>query len=389
MDQFANAVGNLVKKVASLKGESAAEFKAKVEAHIAKLESDAVELHGKEHQKERAAIGKEVARLKADARFVDACRVVKGHAPAHGHFADEVGAEPSSAPTAEEAEKLAVEAEQALAELTPAPPVDIKPSDDASQRRAWKERIATLEEKVASESGHQNMTRIPAVVHQDIEELEAVAQEIVDYRERLRKTSGYTNKALKEDVELAQIEERLDRLSESLLRPARLNSLEHEKEVAASTPSTKLVVAQLADRERRLAVRMARHREASLGLSPSQSKEVERLLVQLAEKKAALKAEGLTEHEQDKDEEVLKWLIRLQELRGRELHDKKRTKNMNKDMEADLDELEKLHEDLQILKRELRNERHCSNKGLKHDPAVLELEERLHVLKKFGCAGGA
>lgn len=389
MEQITSAVGNIVKKVTSLKGESAQDFKSKMEAQIEKLESDAVELHGKDHQKERAAIGKEVARLKSDPRYVDACRVSKGLLPSHGHFASEVGEQQGTAPTAEEAKRIAAEAEEALKDLLPPPTAAPKALDDAAQRRQWKERIAKLEEKVDSESKHQAMTKVAAVVHEDIDDLEAIAQEVVEYREKLRKTSGYTNKALKEDTELAQIEDRLDRLSETLLRPTRLLNLEHEGEAVVGPPSTKLVIAQLAERERRLAVRLARHQEACLGLSPSQSREVEKLLVQVAERKAFLKADGLTEHEQDKDEEVMKWLMRLQELRGKELHDKKRTKNMNKDMEADIEELNQLQEDLQALKREMRDERHCSNKGLKHDPAVLELEERLHVLKKFGISGGA
>lgn len=46
--------------------------------------------------------------------------------------------------------------------------------------------------------------------------------------------------------------------------------------------------------------------------------------MKLAERKAYLRTEGLTEKEQDKDEEVMKWLIRLQEIREKEIHDKRR-----------------------------------------------------------------
>ena len=45
--------------------------------------------------------------------------------------------------------------------------------------------------------------------------------------------------------------------------------------------------------------------------------------MKLAERKAYLRTEGLTEKEQDKDEEVMKWLIRLQEIREKEIHDKR------------------------------------------------------------------
>lgn len=42
------------------------------------MENQAALLTGKDNKKERAAKGKEVAELKAEQQYVDACKIVKG-----------------------------------------------------------------------------------------------------------------------------------------------------------------------------------------------------------------------------------------------------------------------------------------------------------------------
>ena len=228
-----------------------------------------------------------------------------------------------------------------------------------------------LEKKIASEHANQIVTPVPAVSKLDAEELEVLAQKVVDYKARLKRTSGYTNKSLKEDEELAKIGDRLDHLVVFLLRPQQI--MEEHGPVPAA-PNALIV------RERQLARRLARH---ETGLSPSEAREVE-LLVNLAERKAYLRR--LTKKEQDKDEEVMRMLIRLQEIRENGIHDKKRAKSGNEELEADFEELAKLEDDLQALKREMKAEKHCTNKDIKHRPVLGELEERLSVLRRFGGA---
>lgn len=392
MATLANAVGNFVKKAASL-GESAADYKSKIDAQIGRLENEATELSGKEHHKDRTAIGKKVSALKVENRYIDACRVVKGLMPVHGNFSDEIKTV-TKGMSADEAARIAQETEEALMQMEPAQKPE-PPLGDHEKRKNWQDRLAVLEKKVSCEASSKVTSAVPAVSREDPEELEAIAQEVVDYKETLKKNSGYTNKSLKEDQELQKIEERLDHLSGYLLLPQRFaeengpsvewalrGDFKNQKD--APVPSTTSVVAQLVERERQLARRLARHREAS-GLSPSEAKEFEELLVKLAERKAYLRTETYTEKEQDKDEQVMGYLIRLKELREKEIHDKKRAKHISKDMEEDLHELVRLEEDLEALKREMKAERDCSNKDLKHDPMLCELEERLVVLRRFGA----
>lgn len=389
MASLANAVGNFVKKAASL-GESAESYKSKIDGQIERLETQVGELAGKEHHKERTALGKKVSALKGEDRYIDACRVVKGLMPVHGNFTNEIQAATTKM-SADEAARIARETEEALMQMEPIQKPE-PPQGDHEKRKNWQDRLAILEKKVSCEVSHKTTSTQPAVSREDAEELEVIAQEVVDYKETLKKTSGYTNKSLKEDQELAKIEERLDHLAEFLLLPQRFMengpsvewTLQAEgKKDVPTPPSTSFVVGQLAERERQLARRLARHREAS-GLSPSEAKEVEELLVKLAERKAYLRTEGYTQKEQDKDEQVMGWLIRLQELREKEIHDKKRAKHISKEMEEDLHELVRLEEDLESLKRDMKAERDCSNKDLKHDPVLCELEERLVVLRRYG-----
>ncbi|CAJ1359360.1 unnamed protein product, partial [Effrenium voratum] len=61
-------------------------LQAEVEQRIAGLEAEAALLTGKDNKKERAAKGKEVAELKAEQCYVDACKIVKGLEPKFGYF---------------------------------------------------------------------------------------------------------------------------------------------------------------------------------------------------------------------------------------------------------------------------------------------------------------
>mmetsp|Transcript_13956 Transcript_13956/g.16258 ORF Transcript_13956/g.16258 Transcript_13956/m.16258 type:complete len:111 (-) Transcript_13956:10-342(-) len=61
-------------------------YKAEIETKINTLEEQAALLTGKDNKKERAAKGKEVAELKAEQRYVDACKIVKGLEPKFGNF---------------------------------------------------------------------------------------------------------------------------------------------------------------------------------------------------------------------------------------------------------------------------------------------------------------
>ena len=61
-------------------------YRHEVETRIAKLEMEASQLTGKDNKKERSAKGKQIADLKNENKYVDACKIVKGLDPKFGHF---------------------------------------------------------------------------------------------------------------------------------------------------------------------------------------------------------------------------------------------------------------------------------------------------------------
>eukprot|EP00439_Symbiodinium_sp_Y106_P059750 s2850_g8.t1 len=61
-------------------------YQKEVETRIAKLETESNQLTGKDNKKERSAKGKEIAELKNEHKYVDACKIVKGLEPKFGHF---------------------------------------------------------------------------------------------------------------------------------------------------------------------------------------------------------------------------------------------------------------------------------------------------------------
>jgi len=371
--------------------ETATEYKEHTEELIKKLRKEADELFGKEHHKELAAKGKTIAELRAQPRYIDACRVVRHLAPVHGYFAaelesrggavDEQDKPPSLNP--EEAAKVAAEVEDALkklelpqAEATPTRlpgPGEVggRPEDADELIHGWEQRVAKLEAKMAEPVG------TPPKVSADIDELEGIAQEIVQYRQRLKDMCGYRNKDLKADRGLQRLEERLDTLAGTFL-PAEPPS-EPAGDVEAEAE-------ELRQWERRLTSRLAQHTQTTLGLKPSAAKEVERLLTEVAELKAELRTQGLTDKEQDKDERVLTRLIRLEELRQFDHRDKKHDKKEKHELEAIRNEVQQLRNKLEAHKRRLRDERGLHQKEVKQDPEVCELEERLATLCRMGGA---
>ena len=61
-------------------------YRKEVETRIAKLEMESTQLTGKDNKKERSAKGKEIADLKSEQKYVDACKIVKGLEPKFGNF---------------------------------------------------------------------------------------------------------------------------------------------------------------------------------------------------------------------------------------------------------------------------------------------------------------
>merc|ERR1712187_510016 len=67
--------------------EAAAAFKTEHEAAIKAKEDHGKTLTGKDNKKERTAVSKEISAMKADPKYVDACKIAKDLPPPNGNFA--------------------------------------------------------------------------------------------------------------------------------------------------------------------------------------------------------------------------------------------------------------------------------------------------------------
>lgn len=233
---------------AEVDAAAAEKYKIEVDARIAVLEADAEKLHGKDNKKERSAKGKEIAELKSEQRYVDACKVVKGLEPRFGNFVTKV---------AETPEVVAVQATVAAA-----------PTKEKAKKEAKKQESA--------------------------------------------------------------------------------------------------------------------------GLSPAETKELENLKQQIVERKAILKEQGMSGGQQNKDEEVVKMVNRMNELKEKqEPGSTKKEKDSKKDAKKktplsgeEQKEYTKLQNEVELYKAKLRTEFGYSNKDLKADPDLQEMEARLAVFEK-------
>lgn len=270
---------------------------------------------------------------------------------------------------------MAKEVEAQLTELAPPSPQSHfhfkGDEDEETLINSWSKRISKLESR----------TSMPTADPDDIDELEAVAQEIVAYQLKLKHENGYRNKDIKEQYpRIGKLEERLDVLA-GILLPS-ITAAEEEVE-----PSSK-GLEDLRDYERRLTAKLAKHFREYQGLSPSANKECEQLLKEIAEIKAQLHSQGYTEHEQYRDERVLMKMLRLAELRQFRHRDNKRERKEKQELNAIREEVYDLERKLDDQKRKLHDEQGLSHSDIKGHSLVLELEERLTTLRQMS-AGGA
>lgn len=80
--------------------EAATAFKAEMEAKMVALEEESKALTGKENKKMRTEKDKEKSAIKVQKDYIDACKIVKGLPPAHGHFVKGGGAKKEEKPAA-------------------------------------------------------------------------------------------------------------------------------------------------------------------------------------------------------------------------------------------------------------------------------------------------
>lgn len=256
--------------------EAAEAYKSSIEERIAILEAEAAKLTGKDNKKERTAKGKEVAELKADAQYVDACKVAKGLEPKNGFFVTRSRA--------------------------PVPPPDTPPPPQPSANT------------------------------------DAVAQAAVTSPQAARR----------------EREERKPR----------------KKDQSATA------------------------KEEPVGLTPTEATELEHLKSGIIERKLQLKADGLTGAQQNSDPQIVEWVLRMNELKEKQEPGSKQ-KDVQKDGKKDdrrkrnqplspeeQRQREKLQAEIDEYRRECRVQFGYSNKDLKADPELQEMEARLAALER-------
>jgi len=221
-------------------------FKASHEALLGEMQKVIDSLTGKDNKKERTAKSKELSELKVDKQYVDACKVAKGLNPVNGFFATvtepesqaeattSADAPPSEvAPDAKKAPKPSKKAESAG--LSPAEKKELDQiKNDIVARKTklkeegmsggqqnkdaqiveWVARMNELKEKECPGSTQKpdkkEESKKKKALGSDVQkQADGLRREIEEYKAKLKTEFGYTNKDIKADPELAEMEAKL------------------------------------------------------------------------------------------------------------------------------------------------------------------------------------
>jgi hypothetical protein len=130
-------------------------------------------------------------------------------------------------------------------------------------------------------------------------------------------------------------------------------------------------------------------KQESAGLSPAEKKELEKLKTDIVARKTQLKNEGLSGGQQNKDQQVVEMVKRMNELKEKEepgstAPAKKETKKSSKAplSSEEQKELDKLRGEIETYKHKLKTEFGYSAKDMKIDEDLQEMEKRIAELEK-------
>merc|ERR1712032_1601829 len=124
-------------------------------------------------------------------------------------------------------------------------------------------------------------------------------------------------------------------------------------------------------------------KKATKGLTDDEKKELEKLKNDIIARKTQLKAEGMSGGQQNKDEQVVGWVTRMNELKEKENpgstakkpeESKKKKGKLSAEDQAEFDELKQKIEDY---KAQCVSEFGMSKKDLKADPDLQDMEKQL------------
>merc|ERR1712226_97395 len=124
----------------------------------------------------------------------------------------------------------------------------------------------------------------------------------------------------------------------------------------------------------------------SAGISPDERDELEKLKNDIIARKAELKAAGKSGGECNKDEQVVAWVNRMQELKIKEdptLADggDKKKDDKKKDKGKKTEEKMALEQKIEEYRLQLKSEFGYPDKDIKADPDMLDLQKQLKDMK--------
>merc|ERR1712226_866090 len=124
----------------------------------------------------------------------------------------------------------------------------------------------------------------------------------------------------------------------------------------------------------------------SAGISPDERKELEKLKTDIVARKAELKAAGKSGGECNKDEQVVAWVARMQELKIKEDPtladgDKKKGDDKKKDKANQSADKLTLQTKIEEYRMQLINEFQYTAKDIKADPDMMEMQKQLAKMK--------
>merc|ERR1712110_287193 len=123
----------------------------------------------------------------------------------------------------------------------------------------------------------------------------------------------------------------------------------------------------------------------SAGLSPAEKKELDQLKADIIKRKGDLKAEGKSGGECNKDEQVVAWVARMQELKIKEdptlAEGDKKKDDKKKDKGKKTEEKMALEQKIEDYRLQLKSEFGYSDKDIKADPDMQDLQKQFKDMK--------
>merc|ERR1712039_911802 len=225
--------------------EAATAYKEEHDTKIKEKEEAAAALTGKDNKKARTELSKEVSTMKAEEKYVDACKVVKGLAPPKGNFVKSIqkgdGPKKSEPDAKMEEEKKDVKKDDKKAKKTESAGISKAERDELEKLKkdiierkaelkgqglsggqcnkdeqvvAWVARMTELKikEDPTLAEGDKKKDEKKEKKKPASEEKMALEKKMEEYRVQLKQEFGYSDKDIKADPDYADMQKQLSKL---------------------------------------------------------------------------------------------------------------------------------------------------------------------------------